>query len=244
MRRRTVATVVCVLCLAAMLGLTGCTCVQRGVAIGGGAGALAGAAIGSITADAGVGALIGAGSGAIVGALVGDGMCQPDSDDEIANLKNQVAALTKENENLKNQVAALTAENERLKKVAPATGKAAEFVIEGDVLFPSGSNVLTPKGIETLAVLADKIRKDYPGKSLNIEGHTDNVPIGASGWKSNWELGSGRALSVLHYMIQKERFGASTMSATTYGEYKPVKPNDTADSRRQNRRAVIVVTLK
>ena len=117
-------------------------------------------------------------------------------------------------------------------------------MIEGDVLFASGSDVITPKGIEILAGLAEKIRKEYPGKALNIEGHTDNVAISESAWKSNWELGSGRSLSVLHYMIEKQKFASSTLSATTFGEFKPIKANDTADNRHENRRAVIVVSLK
>ena len=229
MKTRTVATMVCMLCLAMTLGLAGCTCVQRGMAIGAGAGALAGAAIGSTSGEAGEGALIGAGGGGLIGALVGDGMCKTDSSDEIANLKAQIAALTDENNNLKNAV-------------PPA--KTCEFVIEGDTLFASGSNVLTAKGIETLAALAVKIRKDYPGKPLNIEGHTDNVPITYSGWKSNWELGSGRALSVLHYMMDTQRFEGATLSATSFGEFKPAKPNDTPENRQLNRRAVIVVTVK
>lgn len=231
MKLKTVATMVCMLGLAAMLGLTGCTCVQRGMAIGAGAGAIAGAAIGSTSGAAGDGALIGAGSGGLIGALVADGMCNLKDDDEIANLKAQIDALTEE--------------NERLKRVPPTTAtKTCEFVIEGDTLFASGSNVLTPKGIEVLASLATKIRKDYPGKPVNIEGHTDSVPITYSGWKSNWELGSGRSLSVLHYLIDTQRFESATMSATTFGEVKPRKANDTPENRQQNRRAVIVVQVQ
>jgi chemotaxis protein MotB len=226
------------LCLAVTLGLSGCTRVQQGAAIGAGAGAIPGAIIGSLTANAGKGALIGAGGGALIGALVGDGMSKPDSSDEIANLKSQIAALTQENENLKNAASKVQV------MAPPPAEKAIEFVIEGDVLFASGSNVLTPRGIEILTALAAKIRNDYAGKSLNIEGHTDNVPIGQSGWKSNWELGSGRALSVLHYMIDKQGFASASLSATTFGEFKPVNPNDTPASRHQNRRAVIVVSLK
>jgi flagellar motor protein MotB len=217
------------LCLAVTLGLAGCTCVQRGMAIGAGAGAIVGGAIGAATDEAGEGALIGAGSGGLIGALVGDGMCKTDSSDEVDNLKAQIAALTDDNEKLRNG--------------RPA-GKACEFVIEGDTLFASGSNVLTERGKETLNALATKIRKDYPGKPLNIEGHTDSVPITYSGWRSNWELGSGRALSVLHYMLDTQRFEATTMSATTFGEFKPARANDTPENRQQNRRAVIVVQVQ
>jgi outer membrane protein OmpA-like peptidoglycan-associated protein len=232
MKQKLVVLGVWMLCLAMLLGLSGCTCVQRGTAIGAGVGAVPGAIIGSFSADAGKGALIGAGGGAILGALVADGMCKPNPSDEIDNLKNQIALLTEENANLR--------------KVKPeqVTAKGVEFVIEGDVLFKSGSDAITPKGIEILAGLADKIRKEYPGKALNIEGYTDNVAIAESPWKSNWELGSGRSLSVLHYMIEKQNFAAATLSATTFGEFRPVKANDGAENRQLNRRAVIVVSLK
>ena len=101
MKQRLVTIVVFMLSATMMLGLAGCTCVQRGTAIGAGVGAVPGAIIGSFSADAGKGALIGAGGGAIIGALVADGMCKPDPSDEITNLKNQIAQLTEENANLR-----------------------------------------------------------------------------------------------------------------------------------------------
>ena len=224
MRKRVAADVALLLCL--IVSLAGCTLTQRGAAVGAGAGAIAGAIIGSTTADAGEGALIGAGGGALIGALVGDGMDQCRTDKEIANLNDQIAVLTEENEALKK---------------AP---KPTQYVIQGKVLFATGSAKLTDQGKEALNGMATKIRAEYPGKPLWIEGNTDDVPIDVSGWKSNWELGSARALAVLHYLADTQKFPPELLAATTYGKYKPEQPNDSAAHRQQNRRADLVITVR
>lgn len=243
MNRRTVATVMCVLSLAVALGLNGCTYVQRGAAIGAGSGALVGGVIGHQGPEGALeGALWGAGGGGILGALIGDGMTEGEPGDEIANLKNQIAALTDENARLREENQRPKTVEQPAKEPEPAQS-VAEFVLAGDVLFASGSDKLTAKGQEILNGLAQKISSEYPGKALNVQGHTDNVPIGVSHWKSNWELGSARALSVVHYMIDKQGFVADNMSATTFGMYKPTKPNDTPENRYENRRAVLVVKV-
>ena len=80
--------------------------------------------------------------------------------------------------------------------------------------------------------------------NVGIEGHTDNVPIKYSGWKSNWELSSARAMSVLHYLIDDHGINPPRLSATGYGEYHPVETNDTAEGRQKNRRVEIVILPK
>jgi len=77
--------------------------------------------------------------------------------------------------------------------------------------------------------------------NIGIEGHTDNVPIKHSGWKSNWELATARALSVLHYLENEQGISGERLSAIGYGEYRPVASNETKDGRKQNRRVEIVI---
>ncbi|MFH1782408.1 MAG: OmpA family protein, partial [Candidatus Omnitrophota bacterium] len=79
---------------------------------------------------------------------------------------------------------------------------------------------------------------------IGIEGHTDNEPIKYSGWKSNWELSTARATSVLHYIVDERGIAPERVSATGHGEFKPVSSNDTEDGKRQNRRVEIVVLPK
>ena len=79
--------------------------------------------------------------------------------------------------------------------------------------------------------------------NVGIEGHTDNRPIKKSGWKSNWELSTARALSVLHYLSEKS-VAEPRLAAIGYGEYKPVASNDTKEGRQKNRRVEIVILPK
>jgi chemotaxis protein MotB len=74
-----------------------------------------------------------------------------------------------------------------------------------------------------------------------VEGHTDSDPIRHSGWKSNWELGAARSLTVLHYLADKAGVDPAMMSAATFSKYQPVAGNDNAQGKAQNRRAVIVI---
>jgi len=74
---------------------------------------------------------------------------------------------------------------------------------------------------------------------IQIEGHTDNRPLGRSiRFRSNWELSSARAFSVLQFFI-KEGVAPEKLSAVGYGEFKPVKSNDTPEGRSGNRRIEI-----
>ena len=76
---------------------------------------------------------------------------------------------------------------------------------------------------------------------IRIEGHTDNVPISKSGWKSNWDLSAARAVSVLHYIVDEHNIEPTRLSATGYGEYHPVDSNETKEGRQRNRRVEIVI---
>ena len=76
---------------------------------------------------------------------------------------------------------------------------------------------------------------------IGIEGHTDNEPIKYSGWKSNWELSTARALSVLHYLIDEKGVAPIRVSAIGYGEYRPIASNSNKEGRQANRRVEIVI---
>ena len=111
------------------------------------------------------------------------------------------------------------------------------------VLFASGSDALTEQGKQALTSIS-KVLEEYPNRSINVEGHTDNVPIGPrliNKFASNWELSTARAISVMNYMTEQFNLNRSIMAVKGYGPYKPVASNDTAAGRAQNRRVVIAV---
>jgi len=110
-----------------------------------------------------------------------------------------------------------------------------------DVLFDSGKAKVRPAAYASLDKVARVLKENVPNLSVGIEGHTDNVPIKLSGWKSNWELSTGRALSVLHYLADQRNIAPDRLSAIGYGEYRPVASNDTGAGRQLNRRVEIVI---
>jgi len=110
-----------------------------------------------------------------------------------------------------------------------------------DILFDSGKAKIKKEAMPILNKVASVLVEDVPQLNVGIEGHTDNVPIRASGWKSNWELSTARALSVLHYLVDEKDISPERVSAIGYGEFRPVASNDTKEGRQLNRRVEIVI---
>jgi len=105
------------------------------------------------------------------------------------------------------------------------------------VLFDEAKAELKESSTPHLAKLAEAL-KDIPN-AVQIEGHTDNVPLGPHAeFHSNWELSAARAFSVLRFLIQIG-IPPERLSALGYGEYMPVAPNNTPEGRSLNRRIEI-----
>jgi chemotaxis protein MotB len=135
-------------------------------------------------------------------------------------------------EKLKGQEGVSVSQDER--------GLVVTFVSE--VLFDSGKAELKSETKHLIKSVSDTIQEEQ-GRNIGIEGHTDNVPIKLSKWKSNWELSTARAVSVLHY-LESCGIAPSRMRATGFGEYHPVATNDSADGRKKNRRVEIILLPK
>ncbi len=112
--------------------------------------------------------------------------------------------------------------------------------VVAEVLFDSGKAQIRAKGKPVLGKVADVLAK-IDDKDIDIEGHTDNVPIKFSKWKSNWELSSQRALNVLHFFVDDKGLSPQRFSATGCGPYQPVVSNDTKEGRQKNRRVEIII---
>jgi chemotaxis protein MotB len=108
-----------------------------------------------------------------------------------------------------------------------------------DVLFDTGRTELKSAGKEALSAIAE-VMKSLQGRQFQVAGHTDNVPIHTDRFASNWELSSGRALRVVHYLMGRGVDGAM-LSAAGYSELDPVASNDTPAGRKQNRRTEIAL---
>jgi chemotaxis protein MotB len=118
-------------------------------------------------------------------------------------------------------------------------GLVITFVSE--IFFDSGKDKVKEGGKITLDKVAEVLNRDVPNSNVAVEGHTDNDPIKYSGWKSNWELSSARALAVLHYLIDEGKIKPQRLCANGYGEFDPVAPNDTVQNKQKNRRVEIVI---
>lgn len=118
-------------------------------------------------------------------------------------------------------------------------GLVITFVSE--IFFDSGKDKVKEDGKTTLDKVAEVLNRDVPNSAVAVEGHTDNDPIKYSGWKSNWELSSARALAVVHYLVDECKVEPQRLSANGYGEFHPVAPNDSVQNKQKNRRVEIVI---
>jgi len=124
-----------------------------------------------------------------------------------------------------------------LVKITP-TGDRIEIEMKERMLFGSGDARLSHDALRALRSMALTF-KHIPGE-LQVEGHTDNVPISTAAFPSNWELSAARAASVVHFLA---RVGVepARMSAVGLGEHRPVADNGDEKGRAANRRVTIVV---
>jgi chemotaxis protein MotB len=135
---------------------------------------------------------------------------------------------------------------EKFKKLIDA-GKLKVKIVDGrmvvelatDVLFDSGSAKLSDAG-KAAIVEVSQVLATIPERDFQVEGHTDNVPIATAQYPSNWELASGRALTVMKTMVEAG-MPATRISAASYADTRPVRANDTDDGKSANRRIEIVL---
>ena len=128
-------------------------------------------------------------------------------------------------------------------RISELKGKLTVNVVD-KILFDSGKAALKPAGIKVLQQIGD-ILNSAVDKNIQVEGHTDNVPISgglAARYPSNWELSTARATTVLHFLQDKVGVSGERLSAVGYGEYQPISSNATAKGRAENRRIQIVLT--
>ena len=125
--------------------------------------------------------------------------------------------------------------------ISELQGKLTVNMVE-KILFPSGSATIKDAGLKVLEKVGD-IVKDVENKDIQVEGHTDNVPISSrlkDRFPSNWELSTARAATVVRFLrdlgIPGER-----LAAVGYGPFQPVASNDDSEGRAQNRRIQIVL---
>ncbi len=123
------------------------------------------------------------------------------------------------------------------------------FVFQSEVLFPSGSDEIQPRGREQLAKLATAL-KEIIGKIppelpwvLQVDGHTDRVPINTPRFPSNWELSTARAIAVAQFLVA-QGIPPERVAARGFAEYQPLDPGNSAEALNRNRRIEIKLTTR
>ncbi|WP_163193212.1 OmpA family protein [Clostridium thermarum] len=135
-------------------------------------------------------------------------------------------------------------EKNKLEEVVQITEDSRGIIIQlrDNILFESGSADIKEDSKNILEKISTLV-SSFPNEII-IEGHTDNVPIHNQKFASNWELSSARAISVLKYFVEVKKIDPYRVSAHGYGEYRPVKSNDTPQNRAANRRVNILIVTK
>ena len=127
--------------------------------------------------------------------------------------------------------------------------KGDRFIFQSEILFESGSADIQAEGrvalsliAKTLIDLSDQIPTDL-NWVLQIDGHTDRVPIATAKFPSNWELSHARALEVVKFFIQ-QGIPADKLSANGYGEHQPISLGSSPEDLKLNRRIELKITQR
>jgi chemotaxis protein MotB len=121
------------------------------------------------------------------------------------------------------------------------------FVFQSEVFFDTASAVLRPAGraeLDGLATALIELEKKIPPEIawvLRVDGHTDIRPTTGTAFKSNWELSSARAISVVQYLISKG-VSPQRLVAAGFGEFQPIDPRHTEEAYSRNRRIELKLT--
>ncbi|MDQ0340865.1 chemotaxis protein MotB [Caldalkalibacillus uzonensis] len=107
-------------------------------------------------------------------------------------------------------------------------------------LFDSGSAVVKPEAVKLAREISNLLISDPP-RHIEISGHTDNVPIHNSNFRSNWDLSAMRAINFLKIILENDNLSPEYFSVRGYSEYRPVATNDSAAGRQQNRRVEVLI---
>jgi len=190
-----------------------------------------------------------------------------DNELQIKTAQEQIDNLDKENKDLHHKINQLLQEKEQEVQEVSSTyeellnkmkseidkgqvtiselkGKLTVNMVDA-ILFDSGKAEVKDEGMIVLQKVVD-ILKNVTDKIIRVEGHTDNVKIGATlarKYPTNWELSSSRAVNVTRF-LQENGLNPDNLAAVAYGEYKPVADNKTFAGRVQNRRIEIILVSK
>ncbi|PSK94412.1 OmpA family protein [Taibaiella chishuiensis] len=110
------------------------------------------------------------------------------------------------------------------------------------LLFPSGSAVVNQEGKEALQKVAEALNENRD-INVNIEGHTDTVPIRIK-FEDNWALSVARSTAIVRLLTTTYQLDPTRITASGRSQYEPVADNSTPEGRAKNRRTEIILAPK
>src|SRR5438067_10509483 len=121
------------------------------------------------------------------------------------------------------------------------------FVFQSELFFDSGQAILKPEGraeLDKIGAALSDLERQIPGEIawvLRVDGHTDVRPMSSAQFRSNWELSSARAISVVQYLISRG-ISPQHLVAAGFGEFQPIDPDRTEEAFSRNRRIELKLT--
>lgn len=163
-------------------------------------------------------------------------------DDDVAAAQEKLEeAQTEESEELAEKIQEAIDEKDMGREIdIEITSQYVQLTLKGALLFDSGSTLLKDEAKPVLDQVG-AILERYADGTIEIEGHTDNVPMSGAKYSNNNELSSGRALSVFDYLLSVTNLDPANVKHSGRGEYVPVADNSTAEGRTRNRRVEIKI---
>lgn len=120
------------------------------------------------------------------------------------------------------------------------TSQYVQLTMKGALLFDSGKAEIKDDALKVLEKVG-VILERYANGTIEIEGHTDNIPINSAQYASNEELSSARALSVFYYLTENTTIDPTSLRHAGMGERVPIADNATEEGRSKNRRVEIKI---
>lgn len=163
-------------------------------------------------------------------------------DDDLANAQEKIEeAQLEESEQLAEKIQeAIDEQNMGSEIDIDFTAQYVQLTMKGGILFDSGSVELKPESLPVLDQVGVILQR-YAQGTIEIEGHTDNVPMSGAKYSNNDELSSGRALSVFDYLLSITDLDPANVKHAGRGEYVPIADNSTPEGRSRNRRVEIKI---
>jgi chemotaxis protein MotB len=162
--------------------------------------------------------------------------------DRLQQLQSILQQQRAQSEILKNKMLeALKGFNSNDLSVLQKNGKVYVSLSE-NLLFPSGSAVVNPKGVDALSRLASVLNLNTD-VAVNIEGHTDSIPIRGR-YQDNWDISTARADAIVRILVNTYRVDPKRVIASGHSYYDPIETNSTPEGRARNRRTEIILSPK